>query len=237
MRYLFVAVVVLFSVAAQASTPSPVSIESSAMGGEGCVVGSDMELLSNPALMDYRGTRFSIPALTLTLSDPRPIISTVQDSIDFFKGLDNTSAQAIRDFVSGHQHQSLALGVTLFPSLQLSTGIGTFGVGVFAVSNNVGGINPGALSGLADLYDVKAGLVNGQVSSTSITIDKPIDILSLSDLGAVIGYSKKFNIADVLDLSGGIAVRGFERFMFAYAPSASFGIKDGKISATNSSII
>lgn len=229
--FMFISIVTL-SIPVYAETPRAYSIDLAGMGGVGTVVGNDLELITNPALMDYRGTRFSIPGLTLSISDPRVISNMIQDDISFLSNLSDTNAQAIRDFTSKQSKKYLLVNVSLFPSFQLSTFIGTFGIAGFGISENSAKLNLGNLGVLADLYDLKdnfAGNITTGGTST-VTVDKPVDLISISDVGAVVGYAKKFNIIDIIDVAFGVDFRGFERFRFDFAPSAQFSLTGGNIS-------
>ncbi len=219
----------------EAKVSKPANIEMAAMGNTNVVVNNDFELFTNPALMEYRGSKFSFPGLNLKLNDPREMIAAVKRYKEFFNGLDSTAddqkASYMQSFIEKEDKQSVSAGLSLLPSLQLSTGIGTFGLAGYGFSDSKVIINPKSLAGLAEVQQeadrIKAG---GMPEEKSFSVNKPVDLITVNDAGVALGYAKKFDIQKILDVSAGVTIRGFERFFMDFAPSANFSVVNGEIS-------
>lgn len=234
MKLIIILFTALFASIAYAKTPKVISIESAGIGNTNVSVGNDLELLSNPALMEFRGSRLSIPGLNLYVSDPREIEASVNRYKDFFNMLDAKDAETagkVREFIDNERRQSFSAGISLLPSFQLSTPIGTFGIGGFGLSENKIVLNPNSLEGLAELYDA----ANNQTlpSSNELEVNKPFDVISVSDAGAIVGYAKKFKTFSLVDVSVGLAFRGFERVVIDFVPSTKFKLDGGEIKQEN----
>ena len=228
------AALALASYPAKAASPKPMVVETAAMGDCNVSVSNDFEILTNPALMELRGSRFSFAGLNLRLNDPREAMDTVKRYAEFFDKLESVPKEQKADymdsFVKSEDKQSLMFGLSLLPSLQLSTRIGTFGLAGFGVSDNILTLNPKSIEGLVELQREADRLQGGGLpESKEFVVEKPVDAISVTDAGVAFGYAKMFDVAGIFKLSGGFNVRGFERALMDYAPSAKFVIDQGAV--------
>ncbi len=209
--------------------PTPTNVETAAMGGLDLVVNNGLELLTNPALMEYRGTKLSIPALNLKIDDPVGTVDTIMNYKDFFEEFgslpDEDKLDYAVSFAKSKDRRVLAAGVSLVPSFQLSTSIGTFGIAGYCVNETAGVADTNGLHGLVELNDAIESMdAQSFLGGREFAIDKPLDLFSVADAGAAVGYAKRFGIRDVMDVSAGVSLRFFERAFIDYAPSAKLSV-------------
>lgn len=236
-----------YSIDAKAiKTPELTNAETAAMANTSVVVNNEHELLTNPALMEYGGTKLSLPGLNLRLNNPANSAELIEQYQEFFKNINSSKKSLDSALLDSWREDSLVAGLSIVPSFQLSTSIGTFGIAGYGVNETSVSTNKEAIRNVVRLNefveDVNDGTLLESIKSGNtpenklFMIDKPISVLSISDAGAALGYAKKFEIEDILDVSAGVTFRVFERVMIDFGPSAELAVNLDGIRADPSSI-